>query len=269
MAKRYNPLVELPDLLASHRSIRSFRPDPIPQELIEKVCHEAIIGASSSGNLNCVTLVLTKDGERKRRLFELHSEQEMILEAPLVITFCADWWRTREWLRQRQARDNFNNLLGFMVGACDAMIWAQNICLGFENEGLGICYMGTTLFRMKEIGDFLSLPETCIPITTIVVGYPNENPKKRDRLPLEAFVHDETYKPPTKEDIDRIFAEREVRGWERYMSYPELAKMAEERGITSLAQFYTSEIKYSPEFFVECSERIREVLIEKGFGGTP
>jgi nitroreductase len=262
---QYNLPVELSPLFASHRSIRRYKPDPIDPALVEKVCHEAIIGASSSGNLNCVSIVLTRDEERKRKLYELHSEQEMVLQAPLVITFCADWWRTREWLRQRDARDNFNNLLGYLVGVCDAMILAQNVCLGFENAGLGICYMGTTLFRLREIGELLGLPETCIPVTTIVVGYPDENPAKRDRLPLKAFLHDETYRMPTSIEIDEVYAEREVKGWERYMAYPELKKMAEERGITSLAQFYTSEIKYSPEFFAACSEDIRKVLAEKGF----
>ncbi len=261
----YTGSVELSPLLASHRSIRKYKPDPIDRGLIEKVCHEAIIGASSSGNLNCVSIVLTRDLERRQRLFELHSEQEMILQAPLALTFCADWWRTREWLRQRGARDNFNNFLGYHVGAFDAMILAQNVCLGFENEGLGICYMGTTLFQLREIGELLGLPETCIPVTTIVAGYPDESPAKRDRLPLNAFLHDETYRMPTPAEIDEVYAEREVRGWERYMSFPELAEMAKEKGITSLAQFYTSEIKYSPEFFAACSEDIRKVLEEKGF----
>lgn len=261
--------MDLSALLARHRSIRRYKPDPIDPTLIEKVCHEAIIGSSSSGNLNSVSIVLTRDPERKRRLYELHSEQEMILQAPLVMTFCADWWRTREWLRLRGARDNFNNLLGYHVGAYDAMIVAQSVCLGFQNEGLGICYMGTTLFHLREIGEALGLPETCIPVTTIVAGYPDEDPPKRDRLPLQAFLHDETYRMPTPEEIDEVYAEREVRGWERYMSYPDLAEMAKERGITSLAQFYTSEIKYDPEFFAECSEDIVRVLNEKGFLGIP
>lgn len=210
-------------------------------------------------------MVLSRDPERRRRLYELHSEQEMVLDVPLVITFCADWWQTREWLRLRGARDNFNNLLGYLVGACDAMILAQNVSLGFENAGLGICYMGTTMFRLREIGELLELPATVIPVTTIVVGYPAEDPMKRDRLPLGAWVHEEQYRMPNAADIDAIYAEREVRGWERYMGYPELRRMAEERNITTLAQFYTSEIKYSPDFFEECSKEIVAILEDKGF----
>jgi len=257
--------VELREVLDRHRSIRKYKPDPIDPGLIEEVCGEAIAGASSSGNLNSFSLVLTRDVERKRRLYELHSEQDFILEAPLLITFCADWFRTREWLRARNARDNFNNLVGYHVAAYDAMIVAQNVCLGFEARGLGICYMGTTLFSLGEIAEFLELPDTCLPVTTIVVGYPDEQPPKRDRLPLSAFLHDETYRLPSELELDETYRQREVRGWERYMAMPELRKMAEEHNITSLAQFYTSKIKYDPDFFSEVSGRIRVLLEDKHF----
>jgi len=165
-------MTDVSQLLNSHRSIRSYKPDPIDPALVEQVCGDAIAGASSSGNLNSVTMVLTRDVERKRRLYELHFEQDFVLQAPLVVTFCADWHRTREWLKKRGARDNFNNLLGYHVAAFDAMIVAQNVCLGLEAHGIGICYMGTTLHSMGEIAAFLDLPDTCVPVTTIVAGWP-------------------------------------------------------------------------------------------------
>src|SRR5579862_3977932 len=143
------------DLLNTHRSIRQFKPDQIDPLLIESVCGDAIVGASSSGNLNSISIVLTREPERKKRLYELHFEQPMVLQAPLVVTFCADWFRTRTWLKKRGARDNFNNFIGYHVAAFDAIIVAQNACLGFESHGLGICYMGTTLHSMGEIAEFL------------------------------------------------------------------------------------------------------------------
>ena len=252
-------------LLSGHRSIRSYKPDPIDPALVQEVSGEAIAGASSSGNLNSISIVLTRDPERKRKLYDLHFEQEMVLEAPLVVTFCADWFRTREWLRRRGARDNFNNLIGYHVAAFDAMIVAQNVCLGFEAWGLGICYMGTTLHSMGQIAALLELPDTCLPVTTIVVGYPNEDPPKRDRLPLDAFLHDETYRRPTDAELDAIYQQREVRGWARYMAYPELKAKIEALGITSLAQFYTSTAKYDPDEFRVDSAKLRALLESKHF----
>jgi nitroreductase len=261
------PNPSLSEILNGHRSIRSYKPDPIDSALVDQVCADAIAGASSSGNLNSVSLILTRDPERKQRLYELHFQQQMVLQAPLVVTFCADWFRTRQWLEMRGARDNFNNLLGYHVAAYDAMIIAQNVCLGFEAHGLGICYMGTTLSSLAEISELLDLPETCVPVTTIVVGYPDEDPLKRDRLPTDGMIHYETYHRASVEELEQVYAQREERGWERYMSIPGIKAAIEEHGITSLAQFYTSKIKYDPDVFAEDSDKIKKHLEEKGFLG--
>ena len=258
-------MTETSQLLNRHRSIRSYKTDPIDPALVEQVCADAISGSSSSGNLNSVSMVLTRDPERKRRLYELHFEQPMVLQAPLVVTFCADWFRTRAWLRRRGARDNFNNLIGYHVAAFDAIIVAQNVCLGFQAHGLGICYMGTTLHSMTEIAAFLELPDTCVPVTTIVVGWPAEDPAKRDRLPMPALLHDERYREPTGEQIEAIYAQREIRGWQRYMSDPETKARVEAMGITSLAHYYTSKVKYDPDIFREDSAKLRALLEAKHF----
>jgi len=256
---------EVSRLLNDHRSIRNYRTDAIDPALIEQVCGDALAGSSSSGNLNCVSIVLTRDPARKERLFELHYGQPMVRQAPLVVTFCADWYRTRRWLARRGARDNFDNLIGYHVAVIDAIILAQNVCLGFQAHGLGICYMGTTLHAMGAIAEFLELPDTCLPLTTIVVGYPDEEPVKRDRLPLAALMHDEKYRRPSDAELDATYRQREVRGWERYMAYPELRAEIERLGITSLAQFYTSEAKYDPDTFRADSAALRALLEAKHF----
>lgn len=253
-------------LLNAHRSIRQFKAAPIDSDLVERVCADAIAGASSSGNLNGVSLVLTRDVDLKRQLYELHAQQEMVLQAPLVITFCADFHRTRRWLHARRARDNFNNLIGYHIAAFDAIIVAQNVCLGFEAQGLGICYMGTTLHSMEAIADLLRLPPTCLPVTTIVVGHPDEAPPKRDRLPARALIHDEHYAEPTADDLTSIFAKREVDGWNRYLSTPHLKALIEQHGIRSLAEFYTSRVKYDPELFRRDSSRLLSLLRERWLG---
>lgn len=80
----------LSQLLNNHRSIRQFKPDPVSQELIEQVCGDAFAGTSSSGNLNSATMILTRDPVHKTALYKMHFEQEMVLQAPVLVTFCAD-----------------------------------------------------------------------------------------------------------------------------------------------------------------------------------
>jgi nitroreductase len=253
------------ETLVGHRSIRQFKPDEISQNIIDDVLHEAITGTSSSGNLNSYSMVLTRDPVRKRRLYELHGKQEFVLQAPLMITFCADWYRTRQWLKLRRARDNFNNFLGYQVAANETMLISQSVTLGFEARGYGICYMGSTLHAMQEIAEQLGLPETCLPITTIVVGVPDECPDRRERLPMRAFVHDETYQKPSVPELEEMYEVREDSGWQRYMAVPRLKALCDESGITSLAQMYTSPYKYDPDHYASKSLQILKVLRQRGF----
>ncbi len=254
------------DLMQAHRSIRAYKPDPIDPGLVDRVLASSLQGSSSSGNLNMVSVVKTQDVARKAHLCELHYGQPMVLQAPLLLSFCADTFRTREWLALRGARPGFGDFVSWHTAAFDAMILAQTAALAFESHGLGICYMGTTLFRMRQIADYLELPDHCLPVTTLVVGWPAEAPAQRDRLPPPTWIHEERYRRPAAADIDAQFAERERRGRERYLSSsPEMAALWAEHGITSLAQYYTSKIKYDPDAFAGFSADLQALLRERGF----
>jgi nitroreductase len=256
-------------LLQAHRSIRGYRSDPVDDALVDAALEEALHGSSSSGNLNMVSVIKTRDPARKARLHELHFRQDMVLRAPLVLTFCADTFRTRQWLAARGARLGFADLISWHVSAFDAIILAQTTALALEAQGLGICYMGTTLHAMREIAEFLECPENCLPVTSMVVGWPDEAPAQRDRLPPAAWIHDERYQRPTPADIDAHFGERERRGWERYRAMgPETVQRMAEHGITHLAQFYTSRIKYDPDVFARDSEALEALLRARGFLAT-
>jgi nitroreductase len=255
-------------LMLAHRSIRSYKDQGIDPALVDRVLNEALQGSSSSGNLNMVSVIKTFDVERKKRLCELHFDQPMVLQAPLVLTFCADSHRTRQWLAQRDARPGFSDFISWHVAGYDAIILAQTTALALESHGLGICYMGTTLHSMGAIADFLECPDNCLPVTSMVVGWPDEVLARRDRLPGTAWIHEERYQRPSAADIDARFAERERSGRERYLSMgPEMAAMWAEHGITSLAQYYTSKIKYDPDRFAEDSAALEALLRARGFLG--
>ena len=254
------------DLMNAHRSVREYQDRALDAGLVDRVLQQALQGTSSSGNLNLISVIKTQDPERKTRLCKLHSDQPMVLQAPLLLTFCADSFRTREWLALRRARLGFADFVSWHTAAFDAMILAQTVALAFESHGLGICYMGTTLFRMREIADFLEMPPHCLPVTTLVVGWPAEAPAQRDRLPPQTWIHDERYQRPSAADIESNFAERERRGRERYMANaPEMQALWTAHGITSLAQYYTSKIKYDPDRFEAFSADIEALLRERGF----
>lgn len=253
-------------LMRRHRSIRCYKPDPLDSDLILRICREAIAGSSSSGNLQTHAIVLSEEQDRRDRLCELHGGQEMVRQAPLLMTFCADVSRIRRWFKLSAARDSFDNLLGFLVAAFDAIILSQSVALAAEANGLGICYLGTTLNAGPKIAEFLELPDGCLPVTALTIGYPAEEPAPRNRLPIEAHLHRERYQAPTDDRLLELYRTREESGMQRIRESVGPEEMAKHE-IRSLAQFYTSEIKYSQRALDEISRKWDRLLTEGVFNG--
>lgn len=251
------------DAIHSHRSIRRYKSDPIPDGLLDEIL-SAGIRASSSGNMQAYSIILTRDRALRERLYEPHMKQLMVLEAPVFLTFCADFHRMRRWLQVSQAPDNFDNLLSFMVAAIDAILVSANVALAAESRGLGICYLGSTLANCDQIGRILEIPPNVFPVVGFTLGYPAEDPPLRDRLPLDGLVHYETYKDYSDDRICEVYQEREVRGWQRYMRSPRLRRKVEESGVENLAQLYTA-VKYTSKSHQGFSRGVLGYLAEQDF----
>lgn len=259
----------MPDLLEvihGHRSIRQYRPDDVSDDLLSDVLG-AGLRASSSGNMQSWSVVVTRGRALREQLYVAHMEQEMVLDAPVLLTFCADFRRMRHWLRLNDAPDNFDNFMSFMIGAIDATLASQNVALAAESLGLGVCYMGSTLANCDQIGRLLQLPPGVFPVVGFSLGWPDEAPAPRDRLPLEGLVHHETYQDYTDARIDDIYRERNRKGWDRYMSFPDLRARIESSGVRNLAQVYTV-LKYTRESHAEFSRTVLGYLREQGFMET-
>jgi hypothetical protein len=202
------------------------------------------------------SIVVTADPSIKEKLWTAHFKQNMVLQAPLVLTFCADFHRFECWCRQRNADPGYDNFLSFITAATDALLAAQNCALEAESNGLGICYLGTTTYNADQIVEILELPERVVPVTTLVMGYPADDPGLTDRLPVEAVVHLEKYRTFSTADIDRLYAEKEA--------LPLTAKLLEENKMETLAQIFTDRryTRKDNEFF---SEKYLEVIRRQGF----
>ena len=251
------------DTIQNHRSIRKYKPDPVPDDLLKEILN-AGIRASSSGNMQVYSIIVTQDRELRKRLYEPHRQQSMVLDAPVLLTFCADFHRMKSWLRLSEAPDGFDNFMSFMIGAIDAILVSQNVALAAESKGLGICYLGSTLANCDRIGSILRLPDNVVPVVGFTLGYPDEEPDLRDRLPFDGLVHYETYHDYTDERIQEIYDQRNMKGWERYMRNPRLRKMAEETGVENLAQVYTV-LKYTPASHQRDSQTVLDYLARQRY----
>jgi len=240
----------------NHVSIRKFKNEPISKETLDSVL-EGAIRASNTGNMQWYSIVVTTELALKQKLRkECHFNQAMIEEAPVVLTFCADLNRFNKWCKLNNTEPGYDNFLSFYTASIDATIAAQNACIAAESLGLGICYLGTTNYTAPKIIEILNLPKDVFPVTTVVLGYPDEAPTKTDRLLLEAVVHDEVYCDYCDEDIHALYAEKENMEF-----YKELVKI---NGTNSLAQIFT-EKRYSKQNNVAFSKTLLDEIKKQGF----
>lgn len=238
-----------------HRSIRKFKSDPIAQDVLQEIL-EAGIRASNTGNMQAYSFVVTQVHDLKEKLWEAHFKQEMVKQAPVVITFCADFNRVARWCSINKAQPGFDNFQSFTAAAIDALLASQNVVLAAEEKGLGICYLGTTTYMTSKIIEILSLPKLVVPITTIVVGYAEEIPDLTDRLPLNSVVHNETYTDYSDSDIRYMYKDKENLDF-----YKNLVKINNKE---TLAQVFTDNRykKADNQFF---SKTFLEALTQQGF----
>ena len=242
-------------MMANRRTIRKYTPEPVVEQLLTELLM-ASCRSSTTGNMQVYSIIVTRDEEIKKELSPLHFDQKMIIEAPVVLTFCADFNRFNKWCKARNAIPGYDNFLSFTTAAIDALLVAQTFCIAAEARGLGICYLGTTTYMAHRIIGVLNLPPGVIPVTTVTAGWPAEMPEQTDRLPLEAVVHMETYADPTDADIERFYSEKEKR--EDSLSF------MKENNKETLAQVFT-DVRYKKEDNIYFSKLFLQVLKDQGF----
>ncbi len=241
--------------LKTRKTIRKYTQQPITDELLNRLLTEAA-RTQTMGNLQLYSVVVTRDAEMKQRLAPAHFNQPMVTEAPVVLTICADFRRTSDWCAQREATPGYDNMFGFLNAATDALLYTQTFCCLAEEIGLGLCYLGTSIYQPQAIIEALHLPQLVFPVATLTVGWPAENPEQTERLPLEAFVHQETYQANTPERIDALYQEKEA--------FPTNQKFVEENNKQTLAQLVT-DIRYTKKDFEAMSQNLFSALHQQGF----
>lgn len=241
--------------LTSRRSIRRYTSRPVEDELLGSLL-DAATRTQTMGNLQLYSVVVTRSPEMKEKLAPAHFNQPMVKDAPVVLTFCADYHRTTAWCRQRKAEPGYDNFLSFINAATDALLYCQTFCNLAEAAGLGLCFLGTTVYQPQQIIDALELPALVMPVATITLGWPDETPEQTDRLPLSAIVHTERYALPTPETIDRDYAAKEA--------LPENRHFVEINKKETLAQIFT-DIRYTRRDCEAMSVGLLDALRRQGF----
>ena len=237
------------------KSIRKYKAQPVSDELLNNLLTQAE-HTQTMGNLQLYSVVVTRSEEMKQKLAPAHFNQPMVKGADVVLTFCADYNRTTQWALNRKAHPGFGNFLSFVNAATDALLYCQRFCDLAEEAGLGLCFLGTTIYQPQPIIDALKLPKLVMPIATITLGWPDETPTPSERLPLSAIRHDETYQPVTAATIDRDYAEKEA--------LPINQHFVAENNVETLAQVF-ADIRYKASDCEAMSFTLLDALKQQGF----
>ncbi|WP_458120362.1 oxygen-insensitive NADPH nitroreductase [Paenibacillus sp. Z6-24] len=197
------------NLLMNHRSIRSYKPDPVTDEQLETIIAAGQM-ASSSSNVQAYSVIAIRDPKRKAQLSELAGNQRYIVECPVFLVWCADLYRLEKAVQQHAPeQESYTDAVeNFIVATADVTLAAQNAAVAAESMGLGIVYIGGIRNDIEGAAALLGLPELVYPVYGMCIGYPNQEPDLRPRLPLKAVLHHESYDTAATEQSVKEYDEQ-------------------------------------------------------------
>lgn len=188
-------LNETLERLLSHRSVRAFLPERLPEGTLETLV-AAAQSASSSSNLQVWSVVAVEHPAPKARLAALAGNQRHIIEAPLFLVWLIDFDRlTRLTPPDGPACEALDYTETFLLGAVDTALAAQNAVVALESLGLGSVFIGGIRNKPAEVAVELNLPPKVFPLVGLAIGRPDpERPASvKPRLPQEAVLFREHY----------------------------------------------------------------------------
>ena len=184
-----NPTVEL---LRSHRSIRKFKNEPIPSNLFLAIIKSGQSAASSSFLQGVTVIRVTEDGKRKA-FMEITGGQKYVLEAPEFLVFCADLNRPMRCCATLGGVPSKGLTEQFIIATVDVALFAQNVAVAAESFGLGICYIGAIRNDPSRAASILELPQNVYPVFGMCIGWPDQNPEIKPRLPVSVVLKENVY----------------------------------------------------------------------------
>lgn len=196
-------------LFMSHMSIRKFTDDPVEEEKVEAIIKAAQWSATSS-HFQAYTIIRVNDPNKRQVLSQVAGGQKWVVESPLFLVFCADLHRGKKAWKDANPQV-FSNTECLIMATVDAALAAQKAYLAAQSLGLGGVYVGGIRNDLKTVSETLKLPELVYPLFGMCLGYPDDNPGPKPRLPKEVIYKVDEYDESRDEALiaayDRIVEE--------------------------------------------------------------
>ena len=177
----------------SHRSIRSYKTEPVSDAMLEQII-AAAHRAPTSMNGQDISLIVVRDAQQRARIAELAGGQAWIAQAPVFITIVIDFHKTDLGVRKAgQAQIIHESMEGFGVAAVDAGIVLGTLITAAESLGLGIVPIGSIRRNPQAMIDLLGLPPLTFPLVGLCIGHIKDDMPLKPRMTIQTFRHDEHY----------------------------------------------------------------------------
>jgi nitroreductase len=180
------------ELLKSHRSIRAFKNTPIDHSQLLQII-EAGQAAATSSFIQACTVINVTDPSLREELMECSGGQAYVKSAPTFLVFCADMKRHQLACELHNADMQSGFTEQFITATVDCGLFAQNVAVAAESLGLGIVYIGGLRNQIQRASDALNLPELVYPVFGMCIGYPDQDPEVKPRLPLGVVFKENRY----------------------------------------------------------------------------
>ena len=180
------------DLLKSHRSIRKFTEQKIAPELFAELVNAGQSAATSSF-LQGSTIIRVTKPEARASIAELAGKQPYVETAAEFMVFCADLKRPGNYCREYNMEFEGDYTEHFIIATVDVALMAQSMVTAAEAVGLGICYIGGIRNNPGPVSELLQLPKGVYPVFGLCLGYPDQDPECKPRLPHSVIVKQDVY----------------------------------------------------------------------------
>lgn len=180
------------EIIRGHRSIRKFSSAPVAQDVVDELirCGQS---AATSSFIQACTVIQVTDPASRVKLCEAAASQQYVKESPVFLVFCADMQRHQLACDMHEAKMESGFTEQFLTASLDCALFAQNVLIAAESLGLGGCYIGAIRNKIAEVDQLLGLPDKVYPVFGMCLGYPDQNPEIKPRLPLGVVLKQENY----------------------------------------------------------------------------
>lgn len=249
------------NILLERATVRNFEKDePVSEEDLKKIL-VAGIRAPSAGNIQPRTFIVVRDEKEKEQLYELCGKQAFMKDAPAWIVVCLDLHRHLKAAKLTGVDYDFTGILPYTLGVLDASLSLENMVIAAEALGLGSVIIGSVIEHPKKVKEILGLPEHCLALSILCIGYPKKKPKRREKWDYRTVVFENHYREIRLKDVQNYWRRLVLNGLKRSGRKP--TKEEVEKACKARSYGATYAAHYKEDFIKETNKKLMEFLSEQ------